>query len=269
MRENVRITAKDNPAIKHYRRLRDQKKARRAEGLFVIEGLRIVCDALVETARVQQVFVTDSAWEKHGETVTELMQETGSLIRISDTVGDAMTDTEHTQGIFAVCRIPERRPLAEALKSSGKYLVLCNLQDPGNMGMILRTADALGVDAILSCGSCELYSPKVVRATMGSIFRVPVYEETDALALVELLRAEKIRSYAAVPAKHAVRLTECDFSSSCAVWIGNEGNGLPADVISACDTAVTIPMQGGPESLNAAMAAGIMMWEMTKSGVQR
>ncbi|MBR4101313.1 MAG: RNA methyltransferase [Oscillospiraceae bacterium] len=269
MRENVRITAKDNPAIKHYRRLRDQKKARRAEGLFVIEGLRIVCDALAEASRVQQIFVTDSAWEKHGDTLTTLMQETGSLLRISDAVGSVMTDTEHTQGIFAICRIPERRTLAEALKSSGKYLVLCNLQDPGNMGMILRTADALGVDAILSCGSCELYSPKVMRATMGSIFRVPVYEQTDALALLELLRAQKIRSYAAVPAKHAVKLTECELSGGTAVWIGNEGNGLPADVIAACDTAVTIPMQGGPESLNAAMAAGILMWEMMKSGVQR
>ncbi|MBE6851114.1 MAG: RNA methyltransferase [Ruminococcus sp.] len=267
MRENVRITAKDNPAIKHYRRLRDQKKARRTEGLFVIEGLRIVCDALSKTGCVQQVFVTDSAWEKHGDAIEEHMQETGKLLHISDAVGDVMTDTEHTQGVFAVCRIPERRPLADALRASGKYLVLCSLQDPGNMGMILRTADALGVDAILSVGSCELYSPKVVRATMGSVFRVPVYEEGDAAVLLQILHAKGIHSYAAVPASHAVKLTECSFSDGCAVWIGNEGNGLPADVIAACDTAVTIPMRGGPESLNAAMAAGILMWEMMKNGV--
>lgn len=132
------------------------------------------------------------------------------------------------------------------------------------MGMILRTADALGVDAVLSCGSCELYSPKVVRATMGSIFRVPVYEMTDAAALLEELRCHGICSYAAVPDHSAVPLMECDFSGSCAFWIGNEGNGLPADVIGACDASITIPMQGGPESLNAAMAAGICMWEMMK-----
>lgn len=266
MREYVRITAKDNPAIKHYRRLRDQKKARRTEGLFVIEGLRIVCDALMETARVQQLFITDSAWEKHGEALMKSFGETGSLLRISDALGDVMSDTEHTQGIFAICRIPEEIPLAEELAPTGKYLVLCNLQDPGNMGMILRTADALGVNAVLSCESCDLYSPKVVRATMGSIFRVPVHEQTDAQELMTLLHDAKIPSYAAVPAKHAVKLTECDFSGGAAVWIGNEGNGLPTNVIAACDTAVTIPMQGGPESLNAAMAAGILMWEMTKNG---
>lgn len=266
MRENVRITAKDNPAVRHYKRLRDQKKARRTEGLFVAEGLRIACDALRKTGRVQQLFVTDSAWEKHGELLAEQMQEIGSLLRISDAVGEAMTDTEHTQGIFAVCRMPEQRELTAVLNAAGKYLVLCNLQDPGNMGMILRTADALGVDAVLTSGSCELYSPKVVRATMGSVFRVPVYDCADAQKLLELLRTSNIRSYAAVPAKHAVSLTECSFSGGSAVWIGNEGNGLPAEVIEACDTAVTIPMQGGPESLNAAMAAGILMWEMMKSG---
>ncbi len=266
MRENTRITAKDNPAVKHYKRLRDQKKARRTEGLFVAEGLRIACDALQKTGRVQQLFVTDTAWEKHGELLTERMQETGKLLRISDAVGDTMTDTEHTQGIFAVCRMPEQRELSKVISAEGKYLVLCNLQDPGNMGMILRTADALGVDAVLTSGSCELYSPKVVRATMGSVFRVPVYDCTDALGLLGLLHAAGIRSYAAVPAKHAVPLTECTFSGGSAVWIGNEGNGLPAEVIAACQTAVTIPMQGGPESLNAAMAAGILMWEMMKSG---
>lgn len=266
MRENVRITAKDNPAVKHYKRLRDQKKARRTEGLFVAEGLRIACDALQKTGRVQQLFVTDTAWEKHGAQLTEQMPETGKLLRISDAVGDTMTDTEHTQGVFAVCRIPEQRELSKVLSAEGKYLVLCNLQDPGNMGMILRTADALGVDAVLTVGSCELYSPKTVRATMGSIFRVPVYDCADAQELLELLHASGIHTYAAVPAKHAVPLTECRFAGGSAVWIGNEGNGLPAEVIAACRTAVTIPMQGGPESLNAAMAAGILMWEMMQSG---
>ncbi len=266
MREDVRITAKDNPAVKHYKRLRDQKKARRTEGLFVAEGLRIVCDALQQTGRVQQLFVTDTAWEKHGAVLTGLMQETGKLLRVSDAVGGTMTDTEHTQGVFAVCRIPQQRALSAALRSGGKYLVLCQLQDPGNMGMILRTADALGVEAVLTTGCCELYSPKTIRATMGSVFRVPVYDSADPLELLEQLHASGISAYAAVPAKHAVPLPECRFSGGAAVWIGNEGNGLPEEIITACDTAVTIPMQGGPESLNAAMAAGILMWEMKRSG---
>lgn len=263
MGEMIRITAKDNPAVKHYRKLRDQKKTRRSEGLFVAEGLRIVCDALQKTSCVQQIFITDSAWERYGEMLLRDMQETGKILRISDAVGNVMTDTEHTQGIFAICRMADQ-PSVESLPSDGKYLVLCDLQDPGNMGMILRTADALGIHAVLSCGSCELYSPKVVRATMGSVFRVKVCAYENAESLLEMLHKKQIRTYAAVPAQNAVSLPECSFSGGCAVWIGNEGNGLPADVISACNTAVTIPMQGGPESLNAAMAAGIMMWEMMR-----
>ncbi len=265
MWEITRITARDNPAVKHYRRLREQKKARKAENLFVAEGLRIVMDALRQTACVQQLLLTDTAFEKHGGDILSRMPETGRIFRISDSVGALVSDTEHTQGVFAVCRIPQRAPLPEVLRTEGRYLVLCNLQDPGNMGMILRTADALGVDAVLSCGSCELYSPKVVRATMGSVFRVPFYEMPDAGDLLALLHERTITSYAAVPDAAAVSLTECAFTGGCAVWIGNEGNGLPEEMIAGCDTAVTIPMQGGPESLNAAMAAGILMWEMMKS----
>ncbi len=263
MREIPRITARDNPAVKHYKRLREQKKARRSEGLFVCEGLRIVSDALRYTACVQQLFLTDTAFEKHGEALLSRFPETGRVLRISDAVGEVLADTEHTQGVFAICAAPHRPALGQVLSETGRYLVLCNLQDPGNMGMILRTADALGVDAVLSCGSCELLSPKVVRATMGSVFRVPFFEE-EAGALLVLLREHGIRSFAAVPAADAMKLTECSFSGGSAVWIGNEGNGLPEDVIAACDTPLTIPMCGGPESLNAAMAAGILMWEMMK-----
>lgn len=262
MQKEVRITAKDNPAVKHYKRLRDNKRARRAERSFVAEGFRVVQDALQYPCLVQQLFVTDAAWERYGEVLHT--QETGMLLHISDAVGESMIDTGHTQGVFAVCRMPEQRSPEALLHPDGRYLVLCNLQDPGNMGMILRTADALGVDCIFSAGSCELYSPKVVRAAMGSVLRVNVCE-TEALTLTGLLREKQITSYAAVPARDAVPLPACDLGGGSAVWIGNEGNGLPEEMITACDRAVTIPMQGGPESLNAAMAAGIFMWEMMKT----
>lgn len=267
MRDFVKITARDNPAVKHYKRLRDQKKARKTERLFVAEGLRIVCDALQQNSRVQQLFVSDAAWERHGAELETMLPDTGKLLRISDAVAESMTDTEHTQGIFAVCRMPEMLSAETLIAENGHYLVLCGLQDPGNMGMVLRTADALGIRAVLSAGSCELYSPKVIRATMGSVFRVPVYETSDAAELLRILQEKKLPSWAAVPAKNAVPLPECDFSGGCAVWIGNEGNGLPEEIIQACDRAVTIPMLGGPESLNAAMAAGIFMWEMMKSEI--
>lgn len=261
MHSVLRITARDNPAVKHYRRLRDNKRARREERLFVAEGLRIVCDALQYPGLVQQVFVTDTAAERIG--ALPEFRKADACLRISDAVGESMTDTYHTQGIFAVCRMPAQLPPAALLRPGGRYLVLCDLQDPGNMGMILRTADALGMDAVFSAGSCEMYSPKVVRAAMGSLLRVSVCE-TSPLPLAALLHQRQILSYAAVPAKDAQPLNECSFDGGCAVWIGNEGNGLPDELIAACGQTVTIPMRGGPESLNAAMAAGILMWEMTR-----
>lgn len=253
------ITSKDNPVIKHYLRLRDRKKSRQEEKLFIIEGLRIVRDALQYPCLVQQIFLTDTAAEKYETILRQEMQEIGRLYRISDAVGRCMTDTEHTQGVFAVCRIPEHNV---KILSSGRYLVLCQLQDPGNMGMILRTCDALGVDAVLMTNCCDLYSPKVIRATMGSVFRVPVLDVPSPEMLLDILNQQQICSYASVPSVSATPLTDCQFSSGCAVWIGNEGNGLPESVISACQHAVTIPMKGGAESLNAAMAAGILLWEM-------
>lgn len=262
MQKITEITARDNPTVRHYIRLRDKKKARQEEKLFVAEGLRIVRDALQYPCLVQQVFLTDTAAAKDEQAIREKMSETGQLFRISDSLGRLMTDTEHTQGVFAVCRMPEQK---RCLSPEGRYLVLYQLQDPGNMGMILRTCDALGVDAVLLSQSCDIYSPKVIRSTMGSVFRVPVMDRQDPKELLALLQEKQICSYAAVPAEHALSLSECRLGHGSAVWIGNEGNGLPDEMIAACHYAVTIPMKGGAESLNAAMAAGILTWEMMKS----
>ena len=227
------ITSRENPAVKHYIRLRDRKKTRYDENLFVAEGLRIVRDALQYSFLVQQIFLTEPAFEKYAGM---LEAESGQLFRIPEALGREMSDTEHSQGVFAVCRMPEQNL---KLSPEGRYLVLCQVQDPGNMGMILRTCDALGTDAVLMTQCCDLYSPKVIRATMGSVFRVPVLRTDTPEELLTLLSQQKICSY--------------------------EGNGLPETVIHACQKAVTIPMKGGAESFNAAMAAGILTWEMMKS----
>ncbi len=263
MDREVRITSKENPAIRHYRQLCERKRIRKQEKLFVAEGLRIVRDALQYAGRVGTVFVTDTAWEKYG---ADLISRGATIIHITDEVGNSMAATEHTQGVFAVCRLPEMRLTEHVIRQNGSYLVLCDLQDPGNMGTILRTADALGIDAVLLCRSCEPYSPKVVRAAMGALLRIPVYEEADERIIAEILHDKGIRSFAAVLDDAAVSATECSLGAGCAVWIGNEGNGLSDEAVSVCDWHIMIPMQGQAESLNAAMAAGILMWEMMKTG---
>ena len=140
--------------------------------------------------------------------------------------------------------------------------MLFGLQDPGNAGMIIRTADALGIDGIILSGSCDLYSPKVIRSTMGSIFRTNIMIENDAERLFSLLSSNGIKTSAAVIDKDAYDVTECSFEGRHAVFIGNEGNGLPAETARRCDSRITIPMHGSINSLNAAMAAGILMWEL-------
>lgn len=255
------ITSKDNPQVKHFRRICEDKKTRRNERLFPAEGIRLVTEALQEH-RCTALYVTESAYARFAAELGSDVQP----VLLSDALGKYLSETEHPQGVFALCRQTSEPLRADCLRRDGRYLVLHELQDPGNMGMILRTADALGMDAVLSCKSCDLYSPKVVRATMGAIFRLPVCEAPDTQTLGAALQAAGIRSYAAVLHKEARPVTECPPGKGCAVWIGNEGNGLSAEAVSLCEEKIIIPMPGHAESLNAAMAAGILMWEMTKAG---
>ncbi len=259
------ITARDNPSVKLYRKLSESKKTRTQEKSFVLEGYRLVTDALKNGADITVLFITENAYERFGEELCSLAGESTRVLHITDELGKYMAETENTQGVFAVCRMPVQKSWNDFLKENRMFAVLHQLQDPGNAGMILRTADALGIDGVIFCKSCDIYSPKVVRATMGSLFRVPVLVCSDENEVFRQLEEHGIESDAAV-----VR-DETDFAGErtygekgCAVWIGNEGNGLPDEVSSRCSRRITIPMYGNIESLNAAMAAGILMWEMAK-----
>ena len=259
--ENI-ITSKDNPVIKLYQKLSDSKKERLQYGLFVLEGLRIVEDALREDARVSHLILTKQAFDRFGDELLQAdLRDTKTLV-ISNELGNRIASTSTTQGVFAICGIPEEK--APVFADNGRYVVLFGLQDPGNVGMIIRTADALGIDGIFMCGSCDLYSPKVIRSTMGSVFRENFYIIGSEDELFEVLKSGGVMTSAAVIDTDAEKVTECGFTGRQAVFIGNEGNGLPAEVSRRCDRRVTIPMNGTINSLNAAMAAGILMWELKK-----
>lgn len=259
--ENI-ITSKDNPVIKLYQKLSSSKKDRLQYGLFVLEGLRIVEDALREDGGVSQLIFTKQAYEKYADELFQAdLRDTKTLV-ISNELGNKIASTSTTQGVFAICRIPVEK--APVFAENGRYAVLFGLQDPGNVGMIIRTADALGIDGIFMCGSCDLYSPKVIRSTMGSVFRENIYIINDEDKLFSLLADNNVVTSAAVIDRDAEKVTSCGFSGKQAVFIGNEGNGLPREISQRCDRRVTIPMSGTINSLNAAMAAGILMWELKK-----
>lgn len=259
------ISSPDNEKIKLYRKLSADKKIRRRENMFVIEGARLVADAVKEAAELYCVFITPAAAEKYDGTlalISENVSENRVFI-ISDALAKLLSDTDMPQGFFAICRsrVLDKSSLYGTIKSGGAYLVIDNVQDPGNLGTILRTADACGIDAVFTCSCCDIYNPKTVRSTMGSLFRLTVIAVGIGEAAAAL-KSAGVTLYAAVIDKSAVSLTECDFSAGGAVMIGNEGNGLPQEHIDLADIPVTIRMSGRVNSLNAAMAAGIIMWEL-------
>lgn len=257
------ITSKDNPSVKLYMKLSSSKKERKNLSMYVLEGYRLITDAIKENSLVRQIFFTEDAYEKYSGSLSQVdLKEVKTLI-ISNELGIKISCTEKPQGVFAICSIPPEKNLKSLLKSDGRYVVLHQLQDPGNLGMIIRTADAVGIDGIILSQCCELYSPKVIRSTMGSVFRMNIFDGCDIDSVLSCFKEKGISSYAAVIDKDAKDLRTCSFNGGSAVLIGNEGNGLPVQVADNCTQKVTIKMTGHINSLNAAMAAGIIMWEMT------
>jgi len=257
------ITSKDNPSLKLYVKLSASKKERKNSGMYVLEGFRLIEDAVHENSSVKQIFFTEDAYEKYYAELSQVDLKEVKILIISNELGIKISCTEKPQGVFAICSMPPAKSLAQNIKKDGKYVVLHQLQDPGNLGMIIRTADAVGIDGIILSESCELWSPKVIRSTMGSVFRMNIYESNGLDDLFSCFEENGIRSYAAVIDRDAEDLRNCSFDGGCAVFIGNEGNGLPADVSSRCTVKATIKMSGHINSLNAAMATGIFMWEMS------
>lgn len=260
------ISAKDNVNIKKLAALFSSSKERREQGEFAVEGARncidVLCEGAAGGAEVTALFYTKQAAEKYFEQSPEALAEKCGCkcFEISPELSQRLSEGRSSQGVFVTVKMLHKS--IETLESGGKLLVLDGLQDPGNVGTILRTCDAVGVSgAILTGNCCDVYNPKVVRAAMGSIMRVPVYIENDFDRVVKTLKSLGYLTVASV-ISGGDDITEFDFGRPCALFIGNEGSGMPQEHISLCDSAVTIKMRGRINSLNAATAASIMLWEM-------
>ncbi len=261
------ITSKDNANIKLYNKLLTSKKARNEHNMFTLEGARIILDAIIENSELYCVFLTESATEKYSEALNLLKSKIPerNIYYISDELSQRLSDTSTPQGIYAIVQKLDKNNYADKILTDGKYIILNNLQDPGNIGTIIRTADAVGINGIfLTNDCCDIYNPKLIRSTMGSLFRMNIWDDISIDEFFAFAKEKNIKTFAAVIDTDAVSLTESDFLGACAVIIGNEGNGLPQDITNRCDNKLTIKMQGNINSLNAAMATGIIMWEMLK-----
>lgn len=259
------ITAKDNPQVKKWRQLSADRRIRRKTGCFACEGARLCADAALSGVAVELLLYTARAAEVYAEQVRLLSEIARHAEEISPTVAQHMSETESPQGIFCICAMPQCMQGIEALRDDGRYLALEDIQDPANLGAVIRTAEALGLcGLLLSDGCCDVYNPKVLRASMGGVFRLPLFAGGRFETLLPQLRERGLRCYACVPDAAALSICDAPMSDGCICLIGNEGNGLRRETVAACDAAVTVPMAGRAESLNAAMAAGIVMWELKR-----
>lgn len=249
------ITSTDNKRIKNVIALLEKSKARKEQDAFVIEGIKLFIEAPIES--LLEVYVAESFSEK----VPKLDKVPYEVVK--DDVFRKMTDTLTPQGILCVVR-KSHYDLDRLIKSSEKapcFLVLEKLQDPGNLGTIMRTSEGAGITGvIMSNDTVDIYNPKTVRSTMGSIFRVPFVYTDNLAGAIDRLKANGVECYAA----HLKGEKSCyayDYTKPTAFFIGNEGNGLSDAIADLADTYIRIPMEGQLESLNAGISAAILLYE--------
>ena len=258
------ICSRDNPRVKEYCKLGSGKQARRKLEKFVLEGTRLCEEALLSGITVEYAFVTEAWCNTHIKTLSMLENANISVFQISEPVEKRISETSGPQGIYFVCPLICQIEF-EKLTKMEKILCLYDIQDPGNLGTMIRSADAFGFDAVvLSQTSCDLFSPKTLRSTMGSIFHLPYYIAADMSVFAKVMAEHDKISAAAVVTNANLQVGCCNLPEIHLLYIGNEGNGLPRDFADACRYRITLPMKGKAESLNAAMAASILMWELTK-----
>ena len=256
-----KITSRNNELIKYTKKLFTSRKARMQERKFVLEGARLSFDVLNSPCKVDIFLITESAAEKYPAQLEEMLHAARRAYFISEEAAEKLGETENTQGVFCICEIPETESRIEKGK---KYIALDSLQDPANLGAIIRTAEALGIDGAICFNCCDIYNPKALRASMGSILRLPIILSDDLVSDIEKAKGLGFSVFAAVPSKEAEDITKIDFPDSSIMIIGNEGNGISDEVKAVATKQVTINMLGRAESLNASMAGAITMWEMLR-----
>ena len=246
------ITSRANPLMQQVKKLRDDRKYRRKEGLFLCDGVKMLEEAIRWNAPIHTVILSEDLAHTQVPAGIRTVVVPGDLMR-------SISPMEAPQGALFLVRAPEPTP-PDTLPGK-RYLVLDGLQDPGNVGTIIRTADAFGCDGILLTNHCaDPLNPKTARATMGALFRTPVWE-VACEELLPLLEKSGLKLAATALRDDTVSLPQADLDR-CAVVIGSEGKGVCDALLDCCHTTVKIPMETKCESLNAAMAAAVVLWEL-------
>lgn len=247
--------------LKEIKRLHESKE-RAEKGLFLIEGIRLMEEAVKEKVLVEQALYTAAVEEtsRGSHLLATLSKMRIQAFHVSEKVMESIAGTENPQGILAVAR-QLKWSLKDILKSKEPVIIACGLHDPGNLGTIIRTSDAGGCGGVITTqNTVDGYNSKAVRATMGSIFRLPVLKLDDPLDAVSTLKKKGYR-IVATTAHTKTSYLDVDYTKPTAFLIGQEASGLTNDILESADIKVFIPMKEGVESLNAAVSASILIYE--------
>jgi RNA methyltransferase, trmH family len=260
------ITSKDNELIKHIRKLKD-KKYRDESNEYVVEGVKLVEEAVKENAKIKQIIVCEDTTRTY-EIPTHIMLEIAryECISVSNKIFNIITQVTNPQGIMAI--IEKNAQDAQIDYSQDIIVVLDDVQDPGNLGTILRTVDSIGLNQIIvSKGTADAFNSKVVRSTMGAIFRIKIIEvENLAQAIKEMRKHHFKLMVTSLQTKNSIY--DIDFNKKIIV-IGNEANGVSKEIQDMADEKAKIPMLGRTESLNASVAAGVVMYEYVRQKLNK
>lgn len=255
------ISSNSNGKVKHVIALKKKAKLRKEEGLFLVEGIKMVEEAMAYG--IVETYISETGYQGFSSSHAHVLDRMSYEI-VADKVFAEMSDTITPQGILAIVKMPKYNLMDMIQHENGHFMLLEDLRDPGNLGTIIRSAEGAGTTGvILSKESVDIFNPKVIRSTMGSIFRVPFCYVEDFTETIQLLKKHHITIYAA----HLLgedNYEAFDYKQSCGFLIGNEANGLSEAASAEANCLVKIPMAGQVESLNAAMAASILMFEVAR-----
>ncbi|MBQ6314018.1 MAG: RNA methyltransferase [Mogibacterium sp.] len=259
----IRIASQDNSRIRLIRKLQT-RKGRTAEGRFACEGINMVSEAIRRDLDIDFIMVPEGAC--FGLIDECIAADDITVCEVPEGIFNKLTDAENGVGILAVVRMPHTDIQAiDSLPGGSNVLVLDRIQDPGNMGTMIRTAVAAGYSMIIAVkGTADVWSPKVLRSTAGMVFDIPIAYVSGPEELSTVLRRAGKRIVVTDPAGGRPYYEE-DLRSNVALVIGNEGNGISDEVMDLADVRVTLPMKGETESLNAAVSAAILMYEAVRN----
>ncbi len=249
------ITSRNNKTVIEISKLKD-KKHRERSGLYYFEGHKLFAEALDSSVEITQVFVREDRYDDY----KFLLDRTDATIyTVSESVYEKLTDDKAPDGILAVAKKPD---ITGAI--NGKCFILSEVRDPGNIGTCIRSARAFGMDTLILHSCADVYNPKVIRSTMGAFFRQSILITEDIISTLNTLTDKGYEVFPTALSDNSISLSDININEKTVFIVGNEGHGISEEILDHCKSAVIIPMKGDTESLNASVAASILLWEMSK-----